>query len=346
MKKIILATLAAAALVACAKEDVVVAPKGEAIGFANAFIDNSVRSIDPSITNEGTNALQSFVVYGTTTAKAEDGGATVNIYPGVEVKKQAATDSYIGTQGWIYMGEYVQYWIKDNKYNFVAVVNGTVGTDDVDIYGMPKAINYTADGSKDLLYAEHETTGLASNNPAVAFTFSHLLSKAKVTVKNTITTNSDKQAYTYKVTGVKITNPYLSATYDVVNKAWDANKYTGKFETVFGDVNTAVTTDALEDETGAIKGGATAESYNERLLIPATYSALNIKATIELYLNNTKVDVINYDKNVANITLAKGIAYNFVISLGNPGEPIEFTVTNVNGWNSAANGIPAPGQQN
>ena len=79
MKKIILATLAAAALVACAKEDVVVAPKGEAIAFNNAFIDNSVRSIDPSITKDGNNALAGFVVYGTTLGD-HDGAQTVNIF--------------------------------------------------------------------------------------------------------------------------------------------------------------------------------------------------------------------------------------------------------------------------
>ena len=337
MKKIIIATLAAAALVACAKEEVVVAPKGEAIAFNNAFIDNSIRSVDPSINNS---TLEKFVVYGTTTAKAEDGGATVNIYPGVEVKKSAATENYIGTQGWIYMGEYVQYWIKDNAYNFAAVVNGTVEDDD---NGMPETILYTADGKTDLLYADYTTTGLASNNPAVAFTFSHLLSKAKVTVKNTITTNSDKQAYTYRVTDVKITNAYAKAEYDVATAAW--GEWNDSFETAFGNVDTAVSSEALET-TGAIKGNATAESHDERLIIPGTYAALNIVAKIELLLNNEIVDVINYNKNVANITLAKGTAYNFLISLGNPGEPIQFTVTAVNGWYNAAADVPAPGQQN
>ena len=324
MKKIILATLAAAALVACAKEDVVVAPKGEAIAFNNAFIDNSVRSIDPSITKDGNNALEGFVVYGTTLGD-HDGAQTVNIFNGVNV---GVNIDGVGDD-WKYANNFVQYWIDGNYYSFAAVVNGSV-TPDSD--GMPKTIAYDATTQTDLLYAENDygTYRKGTSETTVEFVFAHLLSKAKVTVKNNIATNSTDQAYTYKVSGVKITNAYATAKYDV-DTEW--GNFDGSYETVFGDVDTAVTNDALVAATGAINGNATAESHYERLIIPAEYTALNIFATIELYLNNQKVDVITYNKTVpTTVTLEAGHAYNFLISLGNPGDPIEFTVTDVNGW--------------
>ena len=63
MKKIFVAILVAATLVACAKEDVI-SQNNEAIGFKQAFVDNSVRSVvDPSFSN--TNLFDSFAVYGT-----------------------------------------------------------------------------------------------------------------------------------------------------------------------------------------------------------------------------------------------------------------------------------------
>lgn len=93
MKKIILATLAAAALVACAKEDVVVASKGEAIGFTNAFVDNTTKAMDPSLT---TTSLKGFKVYGTTTGD-HAGAQTVNIFNGIDVVNENYEADWIGS---------------------------------------------------------------------------------------------------------------------------------------------------------------------------------------------------------------------------------------------------------
>ena len=48
-------------------------------------------------------------------------------------------------------------------------------------------------------------------------------------------------------------------------------------------------------------------------------------------MNNQKVDVTDYVKTV-QLTLAKGNAYNLVLNLGNPGDEIMFTCTEVDGW--------------
>ena len=347
MKKIIFATLAAAALVACAKEEPI-ALNQEAIKFNSDFVDGSVRSIDPSI--QAAADVVGFQVYGTTTGD-EDGSETVNIYNGVDV----ANNLTVGVgDGWKYAAGYVQYWIDGNTYDFAAVVNAAEGKVAVDdSTGMPVSIEYTADGKTDLLYAQNHygeyTKGTSETQ--VGFTFNHLLSKAKFTVKNTIATNSVHQAYTYKVSDVKITNAYASGTYtvaddDVTNGTWGTTP-AGDFETKFGNIDTAVGNEAPFVSTNesdayvyAIKGTSKAESHDERLLIPGEKN-LNIKATIQLFLNNKQVDVIDYDKNV-NVTLAKGTAYNFVIELGNPGDEIKFTVTEVSDWTQADADVPAP----
>lgn len=337
MKKIILSVLAVATLASCAKDEVITAPQGDAIAFDNAFVDNSVRAaVDPS---KNTDNLESFVVYGTTKGN-EAGAAEVNIFPGVTVTR-GTVNGGVGTKGWMYGGDYVQYWITGNTYEFAAVVNGNV-TCSNDLAKMPVSIAYTADGATDLLYAIATATGQASRNEAVAFTFNHLLSKVKFTVKNTISTNTDAMAYTYAVTDVKITNAWASGTYTIGNATpWVGANNT--YTTEFGDVKTDVkdVNDGLVEYTidgakvYAVAGTKSAESANERLLIPNTTS-LNVTCSIDLLLNGNVVDHIDYDKNVT-LNLAAGKAYNFVISLGNPGDKIEFTVTKVDDWDYNVN---------
>ena len=82
MKKIFVAMMAMAALAACSNEETLSFDK-EAIGFSNAFVNNSVRSIDPSIV---TGTLDSFFVYGTTKGN-HNGAQVVNVFNGVEVEK-------------------------------------------------------------------------------------------------------------------------------------------------------------------------------------------------------------------------------------------------------------------
>ena len=103
MKKIILATLAAASLVACAKEDIVASTNGEAIAFDNAFVDNTTKAIDPSTTKAN---LVGFQVYGTT--KGDHAGAeTINIFNDLAVGHNL-TDG-VGPEGWKYATSFTQY---------------------------------------------------------------------------------------------------------------------------------------------------------------------------------------------------------------------------------------------
>ena len=331
MKKIFIAMMAMAAFAACATEDTLVAPKGEAITFGNAFIDNATKAIDGTYTNIAgdANELKAFNVYGTV---KNTESVVANIFNGLEVAKQNGA--------WVYDEAYTQYWVANNTYNFAAVVNGTVGQND---YGMPVTIAYdatqAADGTQDdLLYAEVLGVNYANNVQPVKFTFNHLLSKMKVTVKNQMQNGNGNS---YKVRGVKVLDATKTATYDVVNKAWGAYDDVHNVHNVtFGDI-VSVGANSVEDAK-KLEMGDTGESNYERLFIPEESAALKISIDVEYYVQNkvanadgTHTDVLNnsYNKVLdATHTFVAGRAYNFVITLGNPGEPITFAVEDITDW--------------
>ena len=337
MKKIILATLAAASLVACAKENVV-ATYNEAIAFDNTFVNNTTKSIDPSITTAN---LQGFLVYGTT--KGDHTNAeTINIFNAVPVGHNIQEGV---STGWQYAAGFTQYWIAGNKYNFAAVVNydGTGNLDktkvSTDAYGMPTEIVYAANGI-DLLYARsaEDIVGLVSGNPKVAFTFDHLLSKVKFSFKNTTPASDDTNKYTYRVSNIVMTGTPAEGTCNVTGYptyAWSVAADVASATTNYGHIvanGTTVNEDATPVGPSTIK-----YSNNENLVIPGEYE-VNIKCQIELLISKEVdgetiyqvADIISYDKNT-EVTLEQGVAYNFVLS-GKLGEAIAFTVTKVNAW--------------
>ena len=334
MKKVIFALAAVVALAACSNEETTIKQSREAINFNDAFVENTTRAIDPSIT---TGTISSFKVYGTTQGDEKNANGdviapVVNIYSGVDVTKAVVANGIGNADSWWYEGDYVQYWIEGNTYNFAAVVNGTVDTDDAT--GMPETISYAADGVTDLLYAEYTTTGQKTGNATVGFTFDHLLSKVKFTFKNTSAAGSNDN-YTYKVTGLQITGTPASGEYTVANyltsnDAWTRNN---SATTTYGHI---VDKDEDDDDAVAIDvaPGAYGVSNYERLVIPGTYN-INVKCRIALLYNDEEVDVTNYNENV-DVTFADGCAYNLVLS-GSVGEQIMFTCTKVNDWDTDHN---------
>ena len=344
MKKIIFATLAAAALVACAKEEPI-ALNQEEIGFTNAFVDGSVRSVDPSTTEAN---LVGFQVYGTTLGD-HTGAYTVNIFNNIAVGYSLPNG--IGVDGWKYATNFVQYWIAGNTYNFAAVANAAdtaVAVDETPqslTVGMPVSIAYDAETQKDLLYAEYnDVVGKVSGNDPIAFTFNHLLSKVKFTFKNLSATGDGTSKYTYKVTGIKVYNARKTAVCNVANYnadtqaySWPTNATDTKYDSVdnailFGDIVASDVTTVGNEAPAAIKVGPSSQgaSLYERLLIPGKYTDLTIECRIELLIGDDVVDVIEY-KNPISVGLEGGQAFNFVLT-GKVGEPIQFTVNKINDW--------------
>lgn len=319
MKKTLFAIFAAASLLACSKSQVIETLTPEAIAFDNAFVDNATKAVDNSTITKTT--LGSFNVWATT--KGNETDATI-----VPILAEVTVSTSDNGTTWSYPEAYTQYWIAGNSYVFAAVKNyNSVAL----AAGVPATIVYDATNQLDLLYAAETRTGLANNNPAVAFTFEHLLSKAHFTVKNTMDASNNN--YSYRVSNVAINNAAKEATYTVAGGSWGtASKvYTNESPLAFGHVNaaTADATDAV-----MIKANESYTSQYSRLLIPAVYSStnkMNITCTIETLYGTSVVDVQNYNKDV-EFTFTKGNAYNFVLTLANPGEKIEFTVTKVNDW--------------
>lgn len=332
MKKILFSILCAGAVMSCAKEVVITADQ-EAITFENAFVDNATKAAyDGSYNNSNFNEFQ---VYATITGTGSNEG-TANIFMGERVIKGASLGQGLN---WSYATTNTQYWIPGNNYQFRAVADGNVSavTEVVtDTHGMATAINLLdASAQRDILTAQHNVTNYTkpdSGSPApVAFTFAHVLSKAKFTVKNTVETNN---GYSYKVTNVVLNNLAKNGVYTITDGAtgtWTAAATPATYDLSFGDVTVEGKADVAEATVADIVYNSSAESNFDRLLIPGTQT-LNISFSYGLYKGGVLIDAQDKTITATNVTLDAAKAYNFVISLGNPGEPIQFDVVTVTDW--------------
>ena len=336
MKKIFVAMLALAAATACSNDELV-SVNQEAIGFDNAFINNSVRSVDPSFTNTAEGIFEDFAVYGFV-----EGAPLFN---GVKVAKSIINDQL--SSDWKYAG--TQYWIAGANYDFYAVAPfnggwsvkaGTTPSKD----GATLSFT-TTDGNQDLLYAPIVTRdGADKDYSAVAFTFQHILSKVKFSFKN----GYNASAATICVRDIKITNANESGEVALAKTAatW-SNQSSSTIEIAFGNATTEETyaTDATEANfvNYDYAYDTTVESYYERLLIPGN-KEWKISFVVELLVSGKKID--EYEHTVkATIDFQPGHSYNIkaVINAENidpehAQEPIEFTVTPISDW---ANGNTA-----
>ena len=315
MKKLFTILAVAAAMVSCAKEEVVSFDQGEAIEFGS-FVDNATRAeqaTDPSYTTTGENPnLTSFNVYG-----AVNG---VNIFNGNLVEKKTAGYGDV----WSLTGSR-QYWIDGADYEFVAVVDGnkkvgenviTSTTLDANS-GIPTSITYNIDGATDLLCA-HVVREDNTDKSVVAFNFTHLLSKVKFSVTNT--TDAAANNYRIVLTEAKITGVYSTGSYGVATKAWTASS----------------TTDyTLENLT--INSNATQYHSSEVLLIPGNNVGVVVKAKVQATADGQNwKDVSTIEKTFTNVLgtdgkLVANNAYHFAVTLG-IGTEIQFTATTMPEW--------------
>ena len=300
MKKLLLVALAAVGMAACVQNEELVAHKGDAIKFNNAFVENPTKvAQDGSYSNQ--NMFNAFKVWGT----MENGAAPIQIFNGVDVSN--------ATGAWDYDAQYTQYWINGYTYNFAAVVGATVDATN----GLPAVINVDMEEQKDVLYATASRT-YNGDSSAVGLTFKHLLAKAKFTVSNTMTVES---GFGYQVSDITIEGAEKEAAYDVVN-GWTS---TSTYNVSFGP--------ATNDNVNAanLQAGQTEESNYVRYLVPEANKTLNIKVTYTLNLNGTQLGDVKTEEVVAALDVEAGRAYNFIITFGNPGDKITFEPT-VEGW--------------
>lgn len=323
MKKLFTILAVAAAMVSCAKEEVVSFDQGEAIEFGS-FVDNATRAeqaTDPSYsttTGKGV-ALTQFNVYG-----AVEG---VNIFNGNAVTKG---DAAYGA-AWTLTGA-KQYWIDGANYEFVAVVDGNkkVGenvitrTELFNTTGIPSFITYNSDGATDLLCARvvrNANQNGVTDKSLVAFGFKHLLSKVMFSVTNTTDAAADN--YRIVLTEAKITGALNNSTYVVSTGQWNH------------DLTPKTKDFTLENLT--INSNATQYHSSEVLLIPGNNVGVVVKAKVQATADGQNwKDVSTIEKTFTNVLgtngkLVANNAYHFAVTLG-IGTEIQFTATTMPEW--------------
>ena len=333
MKKIFVAMLALAAATACSNDELV-SVNQEAIAFDNAFVNNSTRSVvDPSFVNTEDGIFADFVVYGYVNG--------ADLFPGTPVSKTISNTDLKSV--WKYEG--TQYWIEGGVYDFSAVApltdgNWTLVADSDSKDGL--SLEFTNDGTTDLLYAKTTPyTATASGNPMVGFNFKHVLSKVKFSFENAY--NADYT--TIKVKNIKIENAYAQGSVALTSAATDWTGHNGNVELDFGMATDAEETADKENAEVAYAYNKTYESQNELFLIPGAMPTDGYQVTfdVDLLVSGTSVKVFKHTV-YAEFTPAVGNAYDIkaVINAENidpdhAQEPIEFTVTNIGGWDTDHN---------
>lgn len=303
MKKILFAAMALAAFAACSKETTVEVNR-EAIAFGQVFVDNSTKAAaDPSYGNKDSHKpLTSFNVYG-----AVEG---VNIFNGNTVTK--GTKAY-STEAWNFAENTpTQYWVAGADYIFDAVVDATnVQTDQYT--GLPVSLTYDVATQKDMLHDRVETEGSA-NHGLVAFTFPHLLSKVKLTVKNS--SAADATNYRITVTDIVLSDIYSKGDYQVADGSWDELTDDGTYTIANMEIDSAT-----EKECAA-----------EVLLIPDVDYGISFKVNVQIKKGEDWVTLTSTDFEKEDVgQLVANHAYNLKAEYTIGGE-IKFTATEMTEW--------------
>ena len=317
MKKFFIATFACAALASCYNNDTTIATNLEPINFGDNFVENAVRAVKADDPSYGTHKpLTSIIVYG-----AVEG---VNIFPGVTVEDTVGTTEVEGVaqpKVWVQKDGTVQYWIAGANYTFDAVAGvekSAVTTDNTaNGTGLPTSIHYEVAKQTDMLHQRVTTTGKPdTNNGLVAFTFTHLLSKVKLTVENT--TAVAATGYRYTISDIQLTNVRTKGDYAVPAGTWSVQE-TG--------------TSSIADIT--VASGATEECAKEVLLIPGANVGISFKVNTQMKKGEEWVTITTSELKVYNNvkTLVANSAYNFKVSLG-LNDQIKFTVTEQPAWDT------------
>ena len=324
MKKIFIAIMAVAAAVSCSTELTVDAPKGAAIAFDNAFVENATRAAD--IDAEGIKA----VGFGVTGYIVNTAGQQGKIFDNKEIAWNGSAYTYSPAQ----------YWTAANTYTFAALVPYVdaqweyTPTDATN--GKITFNNEAAAANQDLLYSYKSETmpeSIVSTPAAVEFTFNHILSRVKFSFKNGF---GEGENITLKVKDVVVTNVHSNGTVAVENGAvQDWTVGTETFNRAFGNAGDGIL---------AVGAKGTTEHF---YFIPAD-ATYNLTFVVDLYQAGVLADTYNRSANVT-LTLEKGKSYELAATLNHlntsdDGElyPIEFQVNEVDEWGAFGEGVATP----
>ena len=330
MKKLFISMLAVAAVVACSKEETIIEQAPEAIAF-DTFVENATRA---DITKDN---LIEFSVY----ASIENASGANLILTDEKVYKSG--------NAWTYGN--VQYWVPQAMYNFAAfapyanrhwtyttATEGRITANN----GTLAFNNQTAEANEDLIFASANrnltsTTQMIEQPAAVAFTFGHQLSKIAFKFNNAFQPENNIKLRVYNV---NVAGLVAEATAPVT--AGTAGAWTKKNDTTFARTFGAqVAANAENTATIILAQGNVVTDYH--YFIPVANTKYTITFSVDLIQAGVLVDTYNHTIEVTPL-LAKGGNYLFTTTLDasnvsdDPTKqlyPIEFTVTDVTGWDPA-----------
>lgn len=353
MKKILIALCAVATLASCTKNEVLSYDQ-EAIGFDNAFVDNSTRSVvDHSYSTS--NMFSSFQVYGFVAGQQDAASVPVFGAAGVTV-----TGSGTGNNAnWTYDDNFVQYWIAGAIYNFSAVAPVTNAWTKTAADKDATTLSFTNDGVTDLLYAQNPVyTAKAAENDTVAFTFRHVLSKVKFSFVNGYNaTNSS-----IRVKNIQITDAYTQGIVELnaTTSNWTPVESSNNLTLNFGMATDDQDTDAKENAEVDFTYGQTYESQNELFMIPGAGQDVTVenadatttthpkvytvKFTVELLVNGAVIKTYPHTIYTSFVP-QPGKAYDLKAEIkpenidpSTEQEEIQFTVTTITDWDNDHDG--------
>lgn len=321
MKKLFVAVLAIAGLVACNNEETVLVQGPAPIAFDGSFVETRAnKAVDPSITTDN---IKGFDVWGfMDEAKGQ-------IFNREHVTGQKGSFTYANTQ----------YWVPDHKYYFAATAPAqsenikliTPATTDATL-GLGVVEFTVTDGAEDFLYSAvgpiaAPAQGATTVDP-VKFSFNHMLSKVKFTFKNGFAND----LATIDVTNVRMEVPSKGTIKLDQADWWSENEWVltnDKTTLAFGDACTGLTVRESQ------------EAANERIIFPAD-ATQSYAITFDVVYYQGDVVAYSGTKNgiVEGVALEIGKAYNFKVELnaknitadGTELLPIVFDVEEVKTW--------------
>lgn len=315
-KQLYLLAGVAAALASCSKTETVEQPS-EAIGFSGAYIGNTVES---KVDENTTAKLTTFQVFG----QYDNNGTPVKIFEDVPV---TTTD---GGTSWTYTGG-IRTWVPDKDYVFAAYAPKEALTNPtVNPTGYLNIGSYTSDANHqhDLIYATQKHRGQASANPTVSFTFKHLLSWVRLSLKSTFSDEYEVTVSDVTVTGILPTNTFTPAD-EVTSSSANGGSWG-----IAGGASTPFTFN-----TGTIPHNS--EYTANMVVVPQSIGTVTVSFNVTVKDITSKTTLVNEEPVTATLPKAStpawemGNRYTYVATIqpSNIGlEEIKFTVDDVTGW--------------
>lgn len=306
-KSLFVLGVAAAVLTGCSQSEVTDIAESSAIKFSKAFVGNPTKSATV-VDNDN---IQSFYVYA---YKNEDA---------------LLTNENVYLQNGLWAYDNIKIWDDAATYSFAAYSNGGtakgVGSLENVSYdksvGTLKISSYTAGGDDDLL-ASISTETLAEANTPVAFTFKHVLSMVKFTVKSGLGNDKELVINNLTVEAGKIQNNG-DLTYSTAATNWELAQSGQTYASLSAaDLNATTETPAETEFTVLpqdVSGGFTVTI--EATITPEGESAINKTFTATIPADNAKWKV--------------GNRYNYIATINATDmNIIEFDAPKVDDWNN------------